>query len=219
MNRMTATITSGAYVDAFAAAPDVEVTGVACPQFVDFVERGVTSGRALLGLASGYLEPLQEAGVDTLVLGCTHYPLLAGVIGLVKGGVWGWAAPHTLAALLGGMAALALFALHAARHGTPLIDRSLFRLRPFTGAAVVALFFSAAFGAMLLSRVLWAQDVWHWSALSTGIAVLLLHDPAAAQQVLAPLARLVQQAGMPADVAVMVLADETEAPLEPAAVR
>ena len=58
---------------------------VACPQFVDFVERGITSGRALLGLASGYLEPLQRAGVDTLVLGCTHYPLLAGVIGLVMG--------------------------------------------------------------------------------------------------------------------------------------
>jgi glutamate racemase len=81
----TATITSGAYVDAFAAAPQVQVTGVACPQFVDFVERGITSGRALLGLASGYLEPLQEVGVDTLVLGCTHYPLLAGVIGLVMG--------------------------------------------------------------------------------------------------------------------------------------
>jgi glutamate racemase len=81
----TATITSGAYVDAFAAAPQAQVTGVACPQFVDFVERGITSGRALLGLASGYLEPLQQAEVDTLVLGCTHYPLLAGVIGLVMG--------------------------------------------------------------------------------------------------------------------------------------
>ena len=80
-----ATVNSGAYVDAFAAAPQVRVTPVACPQFVDFVERGITSGRALLGLASGYLEPLQRAGVDTLVLGCTHYPLLAGVIGLVMG--------------------------------------------------------------------------------------------------------------------------------------
>lgn len=80
-----ATVTSGAYADAFAAAPQVEVTSVACPQFVDFVERGITSGRALLGLASGYLEPLQRVGVDTLVLGCTHYPLLAGVIGLVMG--------------------------------------------------------------------------------------------------------------------------------------
>ncbi len=81
----TATITSGAYVDSFAAAPHVTVTGVACPQFVDFVERGITSGRALLGLAQSYLEPLQRAEVDTLVLGCTHYPLLAGLIGLVMG--------------------------------------------------------------------------------------------------------------------------------------
>jgi glutamate racemase len=81
----TATITSGAYADAFAAAPDVSVTSVACPQFAEFVERGITSGRALLGLAQSYLEPLQRADVDTLVLGCTHYPMLAGLIGLVMG--------------------------------------------------------------------------------------------------------------------------------------
>lgn len=80
-----ATIKSRAYEDAFAAAPQVTVTGAACPQFADFVERGVTSGRALLGLASAYLEPLQRAQVDTLVLGCTHYPLLAGMINLVMG--------------------------------------------------------------------------------------------------------------------------------------
>ncbi|GAA3386215.1 glutamate racemase [Cryptosporangium minutisporangium] len=80
-----ATITSGAYQDMFAAAPDVEVTAVACPEFVSFVERGVTSGRQLLGLTQAYLEPLQRAEVDTLVLGCTHYPLLTGVISLVMG--------------------------------------------------------------------------------------------------------------------------------------
>lgn len=80
-----ATISSGAYSDAFAAAPGLEVTSVACPRFVDFVERGITSGRQILGLAEGYLEPLQRAGVDTLVLGCTHYPLLSGVIQLVMG--------------------------------------------------------------------------------------------------------------------------------------
>jgi glutamate racemase len=68
-----------------AAAPHVTVTGAACPQFVDFVERGITSGRALLGLANSYLEPLQQADVDTLILGCTHYPLLAGLVGLVMG--------------------------------------------------------------------------------------------------------------------------------------
>ena len=80
-----ATITSHAYQDAFAAARDTEITAVACPRFVDFVERGVTSGRQVLGLAEGYLEPLQRAEVDTLVLGCTHYPLLSGLIQLAMG--------------------------------------------------------------------------------------------------------------------------------------
>jgi glutamate racemase len=80
-----ATIASGAYTDAFQAAPDVQVTAVACPRFVDFVERGMTSGRQILGLAQSYLEPLQRARVDTLVLGCTHYPLLAAVLQIVLG--------------------------------------------------------------------------------------------------------------------------------------
>ncbi|CAA0118633.1 Glutamate racemase [Mycolicibacterium vanbaalenii] len=80
-----ATIASGTYQDAFAAARDIEIFGVACPRFVDFVERGVTSGRQVLGLAEGYLEPLQRAEVDTLVLGCTHYPMLSGLIQLVMG--------------------------------------------------------------------------------------------------------------------------------------
>jgi len=80
-----ATVTSGAYDDAFAAAPGVTLTSVACPRFVEFVERGTTSGRQVLGVVQASLAPLQEAGVDTLVLGCTHYPLLAGVISLVLG--------------------------------------------------------------------------------------------------------------------------------------
>jgi glutamate racemase len=80
-----ATITSGAYQDAFAAAPGVTVTAAACPRFAEFVERGVTSGRQLLGLAESYLAPLNAAGVDTLVLGCTHYPLLTGLLSVVMG--------------------------------------------------------------------------------------------------------------------------------------
>ncbi|WP_026311480.1 glutamate racemase [Parafrankia elaeagni] len=80
-----ATITSRAYEDAFAAASGTELVSVACPAFVDFVERGITSGRQLLGLTEAYLAPLQEADVDTVILGCTHYPLLTGVIGLVMG--------------------------------------------------------------------------------------------------------------------------------------
>jgi glutamate racemase len=80
-----ATVRSRAYEDAFAAARDVVLTSVACPRFVDFVERGITSGRQVLGLAQSYLEPLQRADVDTLVLGCTHYPLLTGVLQIAMG--------------------------------------------------------------------------------------------------------------------------------------
>ena len=80
-----ATVASGAYQDAFAAAPHIEVTAAACPRFVDFVERGYTRGRQVLGLANAYLAPLAAADVDTLVLGCTHYPMLTGVISLSMG--------------------------------------------------------------------------------------------------------------------------------------
>jgi glutamate racemase len=75
----SATISSKAYDDAFAAAVDFEIFSAACPAFVDFVERGVTSGPELLKVASDYLAPLKAAQVDTLVLGCTHYPLLQDV--------------------------------------------------------------------------------------------------------------------------------------------
>ena len=80
-----ATIASKAYDDAFAAAVDVELVSAACPSFVEFVEKGITSGPEIISAARGYLAPLKEAGVDTLVLGCTHYPLLTGALSLVMG--------------------------------------------------------------------------------------------------------------------------------------
>jgi glutamate racemase len=80
-----ATIDSQAYLDAFAAAPQLQITSTACPQFVEFVERGETSGEAITEVARQYLAPMIEADVDTLVLGCTHYPLLTGVISYVMG--------------------------------------------------------------------------------------------------------------------------------------
>ena len=80
-----ATIDSKAYVDAFAAAPQLNITSIACPLFVEFVERGETSGAEITKIAREYLAPVMEAKVDTLVLGCTHYPLLTGVISYVMG--------------------------------------------------------------------------------------------------------------------------------------
>lgn len=80
-----ATVTSGAYADAFAAAPHIEVTSRACPRFVEFVEAGITNGADLTNVAREYLAPILEADIDTLVLGCTHYPLLTGVISMIAG--------------------------------------------------------------------------------------------------------------------------------------
>ena len=80
-----ATADSMAYDDAFAAAPQVHLVTRACPRFVDFVEQGVTGGAELLSVAHDYLDPLTEEGIDTLILGCTHYPLLTGVISYVMG--------------------------------------------------------------------------------------------------------------------------------------
>ncbi len=91
-------------------------------------------------------------------------------LGLVEGNAWGWGSMRVLGALAAAVAMLTAFVLHTARHHNPLIDPTLFRIRAFTGSSVVALTFSIAFGAMLLSIVLWMQDVWGWSALHTGLA-------------------------------------------------
>jgi glutamate racemase len=84
------TIASGAYVhavDVAARAADrtVELTSAACPGFVEFVEAGDVDSDQVHVLAERLLAPVREADVDTLVLGCTHYPLLARTIGDVMG--------------------------------------------------------------------------------------------------------------------------------------
>jgi glutamate racemase len=80
-----ATANSMAYDDAFVAAPQVQLITAACPKFVPYVEAGITSGPDVLAAAEDYLRPLGDAGIDTLILGCTHYPLLSGVINYVLG--------------------------------------------------------------------------------------------------------------------------------------
>ena len=84
------TVGSGSYqraVTRAAATGDtqVDLTCAACPGFVEFVERGVTSGDEVTVLAERLLAPVREASVDTLLLGCTHYPYLARVIADVMG--------------------------------------------------------------------------------------------------------------------------------------
>lgn len=80
------TISSGAYQREVAAAhAGVKLTCAACPGFVEFVERGETASDQVHVLAERLLAPLVDAGIDTLLLGCTHYPFLARTISDVMG--------------------------------------------------------------------------------------------------------------------------------------
>lgn len=80
-----ATIASRAYERALDRAGGALLFSAACTSFVPFVERGDTTSDELLEDARGYLRPLIEAEVDTLILGCTHYPLLSGLLQVVMG--------------------------------------------------------------------------------------------------------------------------------------
>jgi glutamate racemase len=81
-----ATIKSGAYARAIAnRLPQARVVGRACPLFVPLAEEGWTDNAVARAAAAEYLADLPERGLDTLVLGCTHYPLLRGVIAATVG--------------------------------------------------------------------------------------------------------------------------------------
>jgi glutamate racemase len=81
-----ATIKSGAYERAIRALDDkVQVSGRACPLFVPLIEEGWLESEITDRVVRQYLEPLVQDGIDTLVLGCTHYPLLRDAIGRFLG--------------------------------------------------------------------------------------------------------------------------------------
>lgn len=108
-----ASIGSGAYGRAFTEIdPSLRVTELACPLFVPLVEEGRfrTGDVVIETVAREYLAPLRQAGVDTLVLGCTHYPLLSEVIADIMG-------PAVALVDVGAEAAAALKELLAAQDG------------------------------------------------------------------------------------------------------
>jgi len=77
----TATVASGAYERAVRVhAPDATLTSVACPDLAPIIQRGFPFDRAVVDTVRGYCDPLREAGVDTVILGCTHYPLIAPML-------------------------------------------------------------------------------------------------------------------------------------------
>ncbi|NTU42756.1 MAG: glutamate racemase [Nitrospirales bacterium] len=83
-----ATIRSSAYVKAIQAQDErITVSALACPLFVPLVEEGWTEGEVARLVVEKYLSAMEGKGIDTLVLGCTHYPLLKDVIQTVMKGV------------------------------------------------------------------------------------------------------------------------------------
>jgi EmrB/QacA subfamily drug resistance transporter len=115
----------------------------------------------------GHRVPWPDAGGTALVTG----GVAALTFGLVKGGDWGWGSLETVVVLGAAAVLLGLFVWHCVASSNPLIDPGLFRVPSFSGASAVAILFSASFGAMLLSIVLWLQDAWHWSALKAGLGI------------------------------------------------
>jgi EmrB/QacA subfamily drug resistance transporter len=102
--------------------------------------------------------------------------LVTGGIGaltfaIVKVNDWGWGSFGIGGSFAASIACLALFVRHCLKSRNPFVDPALFRVRPFTGAALVMAPYSVAFGAMLFSVAVWEQTAWGWSALKTGLAI------------------------------------------------
>lgn len=93
------------------------------------------------------------------------------ILGLVKGPDWGWTSANVLICFAAAAVLGSAFALSSTRHHSPVLDPALLRTPNFTLMAVNSVFFQVAFAGMLLTVVLWAQDVWGWSALRTGLAI------------------------------------------------
>ena len=102
---------------------------------------------------------LLSAGIGTVVLAVVETPR------------WGWSSAGVIGSLAAGLLLLAGFAVRSARHPSPVLPVALLRVRGFSLASLCNLLFAVPFAAMLLSIVLWAEQVWHWSALATGFAV------------------------------------------------
>src|SRR5260370_2035174 len=90
---------------------------------------------------------------------------------IVKVNDWGWGSPGIAFGFIAAIALLTLFVWRCLHLHNPFVDPALFRVRQFTGAALVMAPYSAAFGAMLLSVTLWEQTAWEWSAPKTGLAI------------------------------------------------
>ncbi|MEV0192837.1 MFS transporter [Kitasatospora purpeofusca] len=97
--------------------------------------------------------------------------IAALTVSLVKADAWGWLSPRVLGGLLVSAVLTVWFLRRSARHRAPVVELPLLRVPVFAAANTAALLFTLAFAGMLLTSVLWCQQVWGYSALRTGLAV------------------------------------------------
>ena len=120
----------------------------------------ILAGTRMLPVVSKIATPVPDlAGSAAVALS-----IAALSFGLVKGDDWGWTSPRVLSALAACVVLGGAFLRRSTRHRAPVIELSLLRVRNFSVASGAATLYSAAFSAMLLSMLLWAQTAWHWSA-------------------------------------------------------
>lgn len=142
--------------------------------------------------------PRPSAGTRERLPDLVGSALLVAAVGALTGYVvqapeWGWAAPATLALLVIAVGAAVAFGWRCRVHPHPMVELSLLRIRRFSAANTAVFLFSVAFGIMLLSNSLWCQNVWHYSPLRTGLAMVV--GPALVPIVTVASSRLVHRIG------------------------
>ncbi|MGF0318900.1 hypothetical protein [Nocardia fluminea] len=134
----------------------------------------VPIGLAALAIGARSLPSPPAAGgplPDLLGAGALIGAVGSLILVVVHGPEWGWSSTGVLAAFGVAMALGVVFAVSSARHHSPIVDPALLRVPNFVLARANSLVFQIAFAGMLLSVTLWAQNVWGWSALRTGLAI------------------------------------------------
>jgi len=93
------------------------------------------------------------------------------MLAIVQGQSWGWTSARVLGLLVGSALLTAAFLYRSLRHGAPVLELGLFRSRAFSAANIASTLFFAAFGAMLLSNVLFLTRVWHEDIVTAGLQI------------------------------------------------
>ena len=128
----------------------------------------IAGRRVLPQLPAHEREPMPDPVASALLI--IGVGTLTGA--LVEAPSWGWAAPRTMAMVLVSLLALAMFVHRCRTHPAPMVELAMLRIRRFATANSAAFLFSVAFAIMLLSNALWCQEIWHYSAMRTGLAMV-----------------------------------------------